>query len=130
MTVRNKARRCLLGKKVCRSFYVGGVGMNAPTLWLLLSVFTSSTAEAQSFNCNFAKTPDEVLICQDSALSELDERMATSYARVRNNLPPPERNVLESEQAGWLRIRQQCGRDGGCIANSYNQRIRELQAYQ
>jgi uncharacterized protein len=98
--------------------------------YLAFSLVTSSVAHAQSFNCSFARTPDEVLICQDSHLSELDERMATQYAQVRNSLPPPARHSLEAEQAEWLRTRHQCGRDGGCIAASYQQRIRELQAYQ
>ena len=99
------------------------------TCYLAFSFVSSSVAHGQSFNCSFARTPDEVLICQDSHLSELDERLATRYAQVRNSLSAPERHALEAEQAEWLRMRQHCGRDAGCIATSYQQRIQELQAY-
>jgi uncharacterized protein len=86
-------------------------------------------AQAQSFNCRYARTPDEVLICQDGRLSALDERMSGIYFRVRNSLYGGARANLEAEQAGWLRSRQSCGRDGACIADSYRQRIRELSDY-
>ena len=86
-------------------------------------------AQAQSFNCRYARSPDEVLICQDGRLGALDERMSGIYFRLRNGLYGGARANLEAEQAGWLRSRQSCGRDAGCIADSYQQRIRELRDY-
>jgi hypothetical protein len=58
-----------------------------------------SQVHAQSFNCHYAKTADEVLICQDHQLSALDERMAGIYSQVRQNLYGSQRIILESQQA-------------------------------
>jgi uncharacterized protein len=46
----------------------------------------STSAFAQSFNCRYAKKADEILICQDPQLSQLDERLASIYSQVHQNL--------------------------------------------
>lgn len=100
----------------------------AAALVALTATGTTPSA-AQSFNCNFARAPDEVAICQDDGLGALDERMSTLYFRVRASLGGAARADLEAEQAAWLRARRTCGRNFGCIERSYRQRIRELQAW-
>jgi uncharacterized protein len=96
---------------------------------LLLLVATPIAAQAQSFNCRYARTADEVLICEDASLGALDERMSSIYARLRNSLSGGTRATLEADQSTWLRSRMSCGRDADCIADAYRQRIRELQNY-
>src|SRR5262249_7653019 len=96
---------------------------------LLVLCLVRSATYAQSFNCRFARPADEVLICQDDALSALDERMSNTYSRLRNRLYGLERRTLQTEQANWLRMRRDCGRDEVCIEDSYRQRIRELETY-
>jgi uncharacterized protein len=96
---------------------------------LVILALTPFAAQAQSFNCRYARSADEVLICQNARLGALDERLSGIYARLRNSLYGSARRGLEAEQASWLRSRRRCGRDAGCIASSYMQRIRELQAY-
>ena len=86
-------------------------------------------AHAQSFNCHYAKTADEVLICQDSQLSVLDEQMSSIFFRLRNNLPAGQLRLLDAEQQYWLRNRMSCGRDADCIENAYERRIRQLKVY-
>jgi uncharacterized protein len=83
-------------------------------------------AHAQSFNCRYAKSPDEVLICQDPRLSALDERMSSLFFRLRNRLYGRARAGLDADQAAWLRGRMACGRDAACIARAYQERISEL----
>jgi uncharacterized protein len=95
----------------------------------VLLLLGAGGASAQSFNCNLARTADEVLICQDDRLAALDERLSTVYARLRNSLVGAELRDLEAEQLAWLGARRRCGRDPGCIAASYRTRIRELQAW-
>lgn len=91
----------------------------------LLAVY-SSCVHAQSFNCRYAKTADEVLICQDPRLSALDERMSSIFYQLRNRLYGRARADLDADQGGWLRDRMACGRDASCIASAYQERIREL----
>lgn len=99
------------------------------TAALLGLVAASGPGAAQSFNCNYARTADEVAICQDGRLSALDERMSSIYFGVRNRLYGGARAQLEAEQADWLASRRDCGRDFGCIDAAYRRRIRELAQY-
>lgn len=93
---------------------------------LVLATAVFSQAEAQSFNCNYARTPDEVLICQDADLSRLDERLAAVYAGVRRRLDAQDRRELEFEQASWLQSRKECGRNYRCVEDHYRRRIDQL----
>src|ERR1700756_1704714 len=86
----------------------------------------SSQVRAQGFNCRLAKTPDEVLICQDQALSRLDERMTSLYSQVQRNSSGSQRAMLERDQRSWLRLRMGCERDRNCIEQSYQRRIQQL----
>jgi uncharacterized protein len=86
-------------------------------------------AAAQSFNCQLASKPDEVLICQRPQLAALDEQMSSLYFHLRNRLGGAARYRLDAEQSAWLRQRYGCGRDGGCIRALYGQRIGELSNY-
>ena len=88
-----------------------------------------SSAHAQSFNCAKASTPDEVLICQNPYLADLDEQMSAMYFSVRNRLSGNARRQFERDQRAWLEGRMRCGRDGPCIADAYNRRITALQYY-
>jgi uncharacterized protein len=85
-------------------------------------------AEAQSFNCRNASRSDEVIICQNSGLAALDERMAGMYERLRGRLSGGARQGLIGDQSAWLRSRYRCGADAGCIEDAYRQRIDELRS--
>jgi uncharacterized protein len=84
------------------------------------------TADAQSLNCNTARLPDEILICQSPVLSRLDQRMASIYFTQRNRLHAAARRELEADQSDWLRLRMDCGRDYYCIERAYQRRIPQL----
>jgi uncharacterized protein/predicted aspartyl protease len=92
----------------------------------LLPALYSSQVGAQSFNCRYAKTPAEVLICQDGQLAALDERMAGIYSKIHGELPDAQRLLIEGEQRNWLHSRMECGRDRDCIERVYQGRIQEL----
>lgn len=91
--------------------------------WSLTAVPAS---QAQSFNCNYAKKPVEVAICQDPNLGRLDEQMAQTYFDVVNNLPTRRATQVKAEQSAFIRERNSCGYDFACISASYNIRLREL----
>jgi hypothetical protein len=69
------------------------------TVVLILFGLLPATAEAQSFNCRYARQPDEVTICGDRRLSQLDERLSGRFYRLRNRL------------GSWIasNARKQCG---------------------
>jgi uncharacterized protein len=95
---------------------------------------TAGTALAQpapdkdgpSFNCNYAKTPDEILICQHPGLAEKDVQLANFFYQLRNQMPDRMRRRFDADQAVWLRRRRECGRDPACIEKAYDARMREL----
>jgi uncharacterized protein len=94
---------------------------------LVASALVGTHAHAQSFNCNFARTPAEVTICHVSDLSGADEMMASDYFTIRNSLPPLPRSLFERYQRMWLRARNSCGADVQCLRRAYNDRIVELE---
>lgn len=96
---------------------------------LLVFALAPLSAEAQSFNCRYASRADEVVICQNSGLAALDERMAGIYERTRSRLYGGARQALIRDQSIWLRSRYGCGADAGCIEDAYRQRINELRNY-
>jgi uncharacterized protein len=94
---------------------------------LVLTVaLLSGAAQAQGFNCRYAKQPDEVRICDSDRLRALDERLSARFSRLRNELYGRERALLDREQASWLARRGRCRSDAECIENAYEQRLSEL----
>jgi uncharacterized protein len=45
----------------------------------LVSLLLIQSAHAQSFNCRYARTPDEVAICEDARLSALVQFQRTLF---------------------------------------------------
>jgi uncharacterized protein len=86
----------------------------------------SVNAHAQSFSCRSAKTPDEIAICQNKVLSELDEQMDTLFLARRAALSESQQALLTAQQQSWLRERMTCAADVSCIENAYRKRISQL----
>jgi uncharacterized protein len=95
-----------------------------------IACLLATAVHAQSFNCRYAKSADEIMICQDQQLSALDEQMSSLYYNLRNSLGGYRRAALEDSQGRWLRGRISCGRDRDCIYASYVRRINFLQSYE
>lgn len=101
-------------------------------LALLGLPLASLQAAEPSFSCaEVAAGSIEELICQTSALAELDQKMAGVYqqasAKAVNQHPP----VLKAEQRGWVKGRNDCWKADDrvqCVTESYRLRIAELQA--
>ena len=84
-------------------------------------------SQAQSFNCRYAATADEVLICQDSDLGTLDERMSSLFFRLKNRLHGYDKIKLQDDQRYYISKRLACGRDAECITRVYNNWIGNLE---
>ena len=83
-------------------------------------------ANAASFNCTGRLTVTEAVICQNPRLSALDSRLATYYFSNLRSVPRSVRPAARSEQAGWLRRRNGCGANIGCLTASYKDRINDF----
>jgi uncharacterized protein len=91
-------------------------------------LLTSTAAGAASYNCAKAAQPDEIAICKNRTLSELDVRMAALYG-VRMKIPMlmGSRGAAQDEQVQFLTSRAKCGGNSACIGAAYQQRIDVLQ---
>ncbi|WP_334160905.1 lysozyme inhibitor LprI family protein [Phenylobacterium sp.] len=78
-----------------------------------------------SFNCRYARSPSEEMVCGDPALAAADRRLNRAYERaIASGIPARE---LRAEQDDWLSIREDAARRSPrAVASVYEQRIREL----
>jgi uncharacterized protein len=102
--------------------------LSPPAFALLGLIAATGAAQAASFDCNKAATPDEIAICVNPGLSNLDTIMATLYG-VRMEIPMlmGARGAAQDEQRAWLSGRGTCGSNLACLQSSYQSRIAQLQ---
>jgi uncharacterized protein len=96
-------------------------------LAIAATLFAAAPALAASFDCNKAQKPDELAICGNPELSDLDVEMATLYG-VRMEIPMMmgAKGAAQDEQVAFLQQRAACGGNVACIAGAYRQRIAVL----
>ena len=85
------------------------------------------TAQAQSFDCRAARTTDEITICENGQLARLDQQLATTYRRSVDALGDDQRQAFQQNEVAFINAHRRCGEDDRCIAQSYRNRIQELQ---
>jgi uncharacterized protein len=78
-----------------------------------------------SFNCRFARTRSEVLICSEPGLANLDRQMAAQFSTAARQATPGQRDVLERSRMRFLYRRERCGTPA-CIAAAYRARMTEI----
>ena len=88
----------------------------------------STGAEAASFDCGRARTPDEIAICNNRDLNDMDVRMATLFDVAKGFVLMGERGAMQDDQREWLAARRRCGANVSCLRRSYRKRIGELEA--
>ncbi|HEX2559457.1 lysozyme inhibitor LprI family protein [Phenylobacterium sp.] len=78
-----------------------------------------------SFDCRYASSRSEEMVCSDPQLAAADRRLAQAYERAVSAGVP--RRYLRAEQDDWLSIREQAARRSpDAVANIYEQRTAEL----
>src|SRR3954451_19661273 len=89
-------------------------------------LWTAAPAQAQGFDCRYAATPDEKLICRDPRLGRLDEELSSAYARQYYGTSGPARTRLDQQEDAWVVERRRCGADPACIEQTYRRRMEQL----
>ena len=100
------------------------VGISAAAIGLMFVL----PSQAASFDCNQARTPDEIAICDNRDLNDMDVRMATLFDVIKGFVLMGERGAIQDDQREWLAQRRLCGADVECLRRSYRKRIGELEA--
>lgn len=80
---------------------------------------------AASFDCSKASTAVEGSICANAELSDLDVQLSAEYKKARSI--SSDAAVLRKEQLAWLKTRNACGANVGCLTKAYTLRISELE---
>ncbi len=95
--------------------------------FLVTSLTAANISQAASFNCDGQNLqPDEKTICDVRALNDADVKMVTTFDLLSGLLAMGSRGTLQDEQTAWLKKRQACGADVGCLTSSYQERLKEL----
>ncbi|MBI1214178.1 MAG: hypothetical protein GC190_22165 [Alphaproteobacteria bacterium] len=94
---------------------------------LIFVLVPCASSYAASFDCDRARTPDEVAICNHRDLNDMDVRMATLFEIAKSLVLMGERGEIQDDQREWLARRRLCRADVGCLRRSYRRRIEELE---
>jgi uncharacterized protein len=97
-------------------------------LALLAFFLVPAAAKSQPAWCASPKTPDEITICANPHLAQLDQLLGGLYVAVRALLSPSEQLSLRDSQRAWLAQRAACGYSSDCISRLYQTRVPQLRA--
>ncbi|MFD1612985.1 lysozyme inhibitor LprI family protein [Sphingomonas tabacisoli] len=78
-----------------------------------------------SFNCRYARSRSEQMICADERLAARDRAMASLYYRAIASGDPETRAILRDSRDEFLQRRERCG-SPGCVAAVYDDRMDEI----
>jgi uncharacterized protein len=95
---------------------------------LLVLLAHAPQAFTAGLDCAQASSQTEKAVCASNDLHLHDGRLSAFYRRLSDALPQGQRAALRTAQLGWLKTRDQCGADHGCLELRYLTRIGELQS--
>lgn len=78
-----------------------------------------------SFNCRYARTRSERLVCADGRLGSLDRAMSSQYYSALSRADARTRAELRRSRDRFLGYRERCGTET-CVAAAYRDRIDEI----
>jgi uncharacterized protein len=82
------------------------------------------TSQAAAFDCQKAVTLVEKAICQDNALSDLDEELGAVFKAAMDRSKDPQ--ALKKQQLNWLQNNRNLCQTNACLEKSYRERIAVL----
>lgn len=93
-------------------------------LCVISSLVISHVAFGASFDCNKAATVTEKLVCSNSEISLLDDKVSAAYkgaiAKANNSA------IIKARQRDWIKsVRNQC-QDSTCLTQVYTNRLEQL----
>jgi len=91
--------------------------------WVTLGCFVLTNATSASFDCTKATAKVEKLICSNTGLSNMDDRLSTAYKAAMKSAVNPD--FLRQEQKQWLIQRNECI-DVPCLVKAYATRTIKL----
>ena len=78
-----------------------------------------------SFNCQYARTRGEIVVCNDAGLAALDRQMAAQFNSALSEADAGQRAALQNTRSRFITFRERCLSDD-CIADAYRGRMDEI----
>lgn len=98
------------------------------SFFIVCAAAFATPASAASFDCSQAKTPDELAVCGNPALSALDSEMAGLwYAYARVPMLMGASGDRRDDAEAFLATRRACGGSTICLTRAYRARVKVLQ---
>jgi uncharacterized protein YecT (DUF1311 family) len=86
------------------------------------------TRPTPGVNCTGTGTPDEVAICGNATLIDLDWQLYGVYQALLKQSDQGQQTKIAREEGVWVKQRGECQRDVSCITSAYKSRIEQLQS--
>jgi uncharacterized protein len=106
---------------VRRSSFVLAAG-----LLIAATLIGAGVANGQSFDCRKARSADEMTVCQESGLAQLDQELTSLKRQRKEKHHKAERDDADDNETAFLNARRRCGESRACIEQSYRNCIQEL----
>ncbi len=97
---------------------------------LLSDLVCTSVARAADYaplDCKKAGSATERTICSDYGLGQSEARVATLYQITTSLVAMGQRGQIQDDQRAFLKQRDACGANAGCIRSAYADRIAQLE---
>lgn len=78
-----------------------------------------------SFNCRFARSRSEQMVCSDSRLAAKDRAMSSLFFSALADADPVRRRMLRRTRDNFLAYRERCSTES-CVAQAYDGRMDEI----
>jgi uncharacterized protein len=78
-----------------------------------------------SFNCRYARTRGEIMVCDSDRLAAKDRRMSAQFYEALANGDARTRRQLRRTRDVFLGYRDRC-QDEACVSQAYDGRIQEI----
>lgn len=85
--------------------------------------------QAASFDCAKARSTVEHLICDDQAISKIDDELSKAYKDVLSRANDEQKQRVISEQKHWLKFTRSVCANESCLKHAYWSRIAELETF-
>ena len=110
-----------------RSLRIGSL-LSASLLSGLAFMPAARAADYAPLDCRKAASATERTICSDYGLGQSEARLATLYQITTSLVAMGQRGQIQDDQRAFLKQRNACGANTGCIASAYANRIAQLDA--
>ncbi|WP_425989201.1 lysozyme inhibitor LprI family protein [Afipia sp. DC4300-2b1] len=104
------------------------IGVLAMLLVFGAALSSANAADYSPLDCKKASSAAERTICSDYGLGQSEARVATLYGLTTSLVAMGQRGTIQDDQRAFLRQRDACGANAGCLRAAYAARDKQLEA--